>query len=72
MVVEDAEGGDGDEQDEDWEGAQPRAIGIGERGEGAVGAAGQEGAGGGERWGDEAPFGGLSARGWAMEAALAA
>lgn len=53
MVVEDAERRGGDDGEEDGEGFQPEDAWAGERWEGAVGAAGEEGARGGGGGGDE-------------------
>lgn len=50
LVVEYAERGHRDDQDKDWEGPEPDAPGLGDRREGAVGAAGHEGPGAG-LWG---------------------
>ena len=55
MIIEDAEAGDRDQEDEYWEGAEPEAPGGFDGGEGAVGQAFQEGtvafAGGGDEGG---------------------
>lgn len=53
LVVEDAECGDGHDEEEDGEGAGPDAPGLGDGREGAVGAVFHEGAGFGARGGDE-------------------
>lgn len=53
MVVEDGKGGDGDYGEEDGESFEPEIARGGNRGQGAVGASGQEGAGIGCGGGDE-------------------
>lgn len=53
LVVEDAQGRDGDDEQEDGQGARPDAPGLGHGREGAVGAAGHQGSGVGAWGGDE-------------------
>lgn len=53
LVVEDAQGRDGDDEQEDGQGARPDAPGLGYGREGAVGAAGHQGSGVGAWGGDE-------------------
>lgn len=57
MIVEDAEGGDCDNDYEDWETSCPDAPGSGDGGERAIGAAAHEGPRIGSGSGDEGAVG---------------